>query len=157
MRVQVIVIVGFVVGAIAAWCRGASRPSPPRFDAELARLIDRATLELVQERLGRDTLPVRMRVGHGLRGPALRLRADDLWIRLRLYHEPPAATLAVGDEVAVHLAGIRWAGGRGWLLRIHTAGQPCEVLGWHLDIRSLPQPVPAGPAPRACWWQPPAE
>jgi hypothetical protein len=150
MRAPEIIVLGIAVGLIASRYIRPPRPAARQVDAELARLVDRATVELVQERVARSPLPVRLGVGHGLRGAHLCLQADDLWLRLRLYRELPSPVTGAG--ATARLAGLRFAESRGWEVRLDGSPYPEPVLlGWRIEIRARPRPTPEG-AGAAAWW-----
>jgi len=144
MRMHEIVILGLIMTVIARqWLRD-ERPPARWMDAELRRLLARGTIELVQERLARVPLPVRVVTGHGLRGSFVCLDGPDLTVRLRLYH--PAPVFGAGDATG-RLTGLRWAGGRGWVAQVETAGGSWSLLGWHVDIRHGPVSRAGSPRP----------
>jgi hypothetical protein len=151
MRMPEIVILGLVVGAIAMQHGRGRSLSPRQFDAGLARLVDRATIELVQDRLALDPLPVRVRAGSDLRGPVVRMEGDGLCLRVRLYHDAPP--MPGGETGAMRLASLRFVESRGWVVRIEGGPVPARLLAWHIDVRARHQvSSPPGSATAIPWW-----
>jgi len=151
MPAQEIIFLGVAVALVAFPFVRPPRPTVRQVDAELARLVDRATVELVQERLARSPLPVHLRVRHGLRGASVCVEAQDLWLRLHLYRELPR--LRGGRERAagtLMLTGLRFAASRGWEVRLDGSPDAGPILlGWRVEIRIRPRPAASA---ASAWW-----
>jgi hypothetical protein len=153
MQAQEIIFLGVALSLVAVPFVRPPGPTARQVDAELTRLVERATAELVQEHLERSPLAVHLRVRHGLRGASLCVEAQDLWLRLHLYREPPRVpggpALTAGT---VRLVGLRFAASRGWEVRLDGSPYPDPILlGWRVEIRIRPRPAPSGAAASA-WW-----
>jgi hypothetical protein len=136
-----------VAGYLAAVrvTRRRGDPSTPRaFDRELTSLMDRATAELLGERLAAGPLLVPVRMGHRLLGPFLVVDLGSVGLRLQLYseHRRPPSPTGPGDDLA-RLRAVDYRDGEGWWFVFDGPLGPQHYLGWLVETvrRGVTAPV----------------
>src|SRR5690348_5899746 len=115
-----------------------SGTSPPGWrsghDRELTSMLDRATVELLADRLRAGPLLVPVRVGHRLLGPFLVVDTGTTCLRLQLYNDTPRPTAPSGGRQGVaRLRAITYTDGQGWRFVFDGPRGPQRYLGWLVE------------------------
>ncbi len=109
------------------------------FDRELASMVDRATTELLADRLVAGPLLVPVRMGHRLLGPFLLVDTGTTCLRLQLYNENRRPEAPAGARRGLaRLRAISYTDGQGWRFVFDGPSGPQRYLGWLVETFERP-------------------